>query len=180
MMKMISLSTAKLKSTILDLTEITKVQKEIDDAHDLVSFEEILVDIQENLFSLVEESGAVITADFAVEQIEYARKNLRSILYNLVANAIKYRSPERPPRIVIQTRQLPHYVLLTVEDNGLGIASHQQHKLFTMFQRLHTHVEGTGIGLYIIKRIIENNGGRIEVDSEEGKGTTFHVFFKEK
>jgi signal transduction histidine kinase len=68
--------------------------------------------------------------------------------------------------------------VLLVQDNGLGLSTSQQTKLFTMFKRMHTHVEGSGIGLYIVKRIIENNGGKIDVESEQGKGTTFKVYFK--
>ena len=68
--------------------------------------------------------------------------------------------------------------MLEVADNGLGIKQEHQHKLFSMFKRLHTHVEGTGIGLYIVKRIIENNGGRLHVESKHGVGTTFRVYFK--
>jgi signal transduction histidine kinase len=72
-------------------------------------------------------------------------------------------------------------VALRVQDNGLGIDL-QRHgkKLFTMFSRLHDHVEGSGIGLYIIKRIMENSGGEIEVSSQLGVGSTFTVYFKNK
>ncbi|CAN5473578.1 hypothetical protein BH23BAC1_BH23BAC1_20760 [soil metagenome] len=61
-------------------------------------------------------------------------------------------------------------------DNGLGISDHNKEKIFNMFKRLHDHVEGTGIGLYIVKRIIENAGGKIEVESKLNKGTTFKIF----
>jgi signal transduction histidine kinase len=108
----------------------------------------------------------------------YAKKNLRSILYNLITNGIKYRSPERVPEIQVQTFQENGYTVLCVQDNGLGLSPTQQSKLFNMFKRLHTHVEGSGIGLYIIKRIIENSGGKIGVESELGRGTTFKVLFK--
>jgi signal transduction histidine kinase len=67
-------------------------------------------------------------------------------------------------------------VLLTVQDNGLGISEKHIKNLFTMFKRFHDHVEGSGVGLYIVKRIIENTGGRIEVESKLGKGTTFYVY----
>jgi signal transduction histidine kinase len=70
------------------------------------------------------------------------------------------------------------YMMLSIEDNGLDISPSQTHKLFSMFKRLHTHVDGSGIGLYITKRIVENNGGRIEVESQEGKGSIFRVYFK--
>jgi signal transduction histidine kinase len=70
----------------------------------------------------------------------------------------------------------PGYTVLEVHDNGLGLSSAQLPRLFTMFQRFHDHVEGTGIGLYMVKRMVENAGGRIEVHSQLGAGTTFFVF----
>ena len=119
-----------------------------------------------------------MVTEFNMPEIFYARKNLRSILYNLLSNAIKYRSPDRPLLVRIRTEQVGPETVLSVQDNGLGIRPHQLHKLFSMFTRLHSHVEGTGIGLYMIKRIIENNGGTIEVESEIEAGTRFTVRFK--
>ncbi|SFG68591.1 CHASE domain-containing protein [Pontibacter chinhatensis] len=176
---MVQSSINKLKGTIADLAEITKVQKELQSAAEPLSFESMLQDIGADLEEPMKETGAVLKTDLQVGSIVYARKNLRSIIYNLVSNAIKYKSPDRPPVINLKTYEQGEYVVLEVQDNGLGIKKEQQHKLFTMFKRLHTHVEGTGIGLYIVKRIIENNGGRIEVDSVHGKGTTFKVYFKQ-
>ncbi|QCR25141.1 histidine kinase [Pontibacter sp. SGAir0037] len=176
---MVGNSINKLKQTISDLAEITKVQKELQDNVEPLIFEEILQDIKGDLNSIINESGAMIYADFEVKGLLYAKKNLRSIVYNFVSNAIKYRSPERQAEVRLHSYMKNNYVVLEVQDNGLGIKQGQQHKLFTMFKRLHSHVEGTGIGLYIVKRIIENNEGRIEVESEEGKGTTFRVYFKQ-
>ena len=68
------------------------------------------------------------------------------------------------------------YTVLEVHDNGLGLAEHQLPRLFSMFQRFHDHVEGTGIGLYMIKRMVENAGGRLGVHSQLGAGTTFFVY----
>ena len=70
------------------------------------------------------------------------------------------------------------YHVLTVQDNGLGLSPEQQAGLFTMFRRFHGHVEGSGIGLYMVKRSVENAGGRIEVQSEPGQGSTFRVYFR--
>lgn len=67
--------------------------------------------------------------------------------------------------------------MLEVQDNGLGLDVTRESQLFTMFRRFHTHVEGSGIGLYMVKRMVENAGGRIEVQSEVGQGTTFRVYF---
>jgi signal transduction histidine kinase len=95
-----------------------------------------------------------------------------------LTNAIKYRSPDRAIEINITSVQQDSFILLSFADNGLGIPAEQIEKIFLMFKRVHTHVEGSGIGLYIVKRIIENNGGRIEVESEPGRGTTFNMYFK--
>ncbi|MEJ8802623.1 CHASE domain-containing protein [Pontibacter sp. H249] len=177
---MVQGSINKLKGTIADLAEITKVQKELDSAVEPLSFEVALQDVTADIEGLVRNSDAEIITDLQVKDVLFARKNLRSIIYNLVSNAIKYKSPDRKPSIKISTYKQNDFIVLEVEDNGLGIRKEQQHKLFTMFKRLHSHVEGTGIGLYIVKRIIENSGGRIEVDSDLGRGTTFKVYFKQE
>jgi signal transduction histidine kinase len=80
--------------------------------------------------------------------------------------------------VKISTKKDAHGIMLSVEDNGLGLAPDEKDKLFIMFKRLHDHVEGTGVGLYIVKRIVENNGGKIEVESEKGKSTTFKILIK--
>jgi two-component system, sensor histidine kinase len=176
---MIELSVARLKQTIVDLTEITKVQKDVESSVEPLSFSEIFSDVQTDISEVIQTSGAKISVDFKVEQIHFARKNLRSILYNLLTNAIKYKAAGRQPEISVTTDKVDEYIRLSVRDNGLGIRQDQLNKIFMMFKRAHTHVEGTGIGLYIVKRIIENSGGKIEVESQEGIGTTFMIYFKE-
>jgi signal transduction histidine kinase len=71
----------------------------------------------------------------------------------------------------------PEYHVLSVEDNGLGMAAERLSQLFTMFKRFHDHVEGSGIGLYMVKKMVENAGGKIEVESRLGMGSTFRVYF---
>ena len=119
-----------------------------------------------------------IQTDFQVYQVKFSKKNFRSILYNLISNAIKFQSPDLPCIINIKTRLEEPYVLLSVKDNGLGMNERQQEQLFTMFKRFHDHVEGTGVGLFMVNRIVENAGGKIEVESQEGSGTEFKVYFK--
>ena len=177
MLEMMDISIQKLRKTIGDLVEITKIQKESEDAvEEPVRFEEIAKDVKEDIYRLIQENNAVIKEDFKVEETIYKKSNLRSILYNLLSNAIKYRDPNRPLEVEVKSFVQDGFVNLSVKDNGLGLNQNQQKKLFILFQRLHKHVEGTGIGLFMIKRIIENNRGRIEVKSEEGKGTEFLVF----
>jgi signal transduction histidine kinase len=175
---MITTSISKFNDTIRDLTEITKVQKDVNEELEYVSFSTIAEDIKRDIQKLITESGVVFSEEYIVGDILYAKRNLRSILYNLLTNGIKYRSPERAVQISISTYYEGSFIVLMVQDNGLGLSPAQQSKLFTMFKRMHTHVEGTGIGLYIVKRIIENNGGKIDVESEQGKGTVFKVYFK--
>ncbi|RNI28639.1 CHASE domain-containing protein [Rufibacter latericius] len=179
LLHMVASSINKLKGTIHDLTEITKVQKDLDSQAEVLSFAEILAGVEEDIAPMIHEAEVQLQTCFEVKHLRYARKNLRSILYNLVSNAAKYRDPSRKLMITVTTDQKDGYVVLTVKDNGLGIREDQQEKLFTMFRRFHSHVEGTGIGLYIVKRIIENNGGYIEVQSKQGQGSTFTVYFKE-
>ena len=179
-MDMIGQSISRFRKTINGLTDITKVQKDLNSESEQLSFNEVLDDVLEDVNELLVEAKGTLEPDFKHTEVQFARGGLRSIIYNLVSNAIKYRDPERPLLVNICTYQENGETVLSVEDNGLGIAKADQDKLFTMFKRLHSHVEGTGIGLYMIKRIIENKGGRIKVESTEGEGTCFRVFFPKK
>ncbi|EMR03285.1 sensor histidine kinase [Cesiribacter andamanensis] len=116
-----------------------------------------------------------IETDFRVEELMFSRLNLRSIFANLLTNAMKYRSPERECRVKISSWAEKDKVVLEVADNGIGMPKGYQNKVFKMFTRMHTHVDGSGVGLYIIKRIVDNANGQIEVESAEGRGTTFRV-----
>jgi signal transduction histidine kinase len=178
LLDMVKISIEKLKRTIADLTEITKVQKDLGEDAEQISFKEILEDVKDGINTNIIESKAIIKEDFDVLHIVYPKRNLRSIIYNLLSNAIKYRALERALEIDIKTYKENGSIVLSVQDNGMGVSKNQQHKLFAMFKRLHTHVEGTGIGLYIIKRVIENRGGWIEVESTLNEGTVFKVHFK--
>ncbi len=175
--ELINHSVAKFNRTIKDLTEITKVQKDLEEEREQVFFKQIVSDIKSDITHMIEESDAQIEEDYQVQELVYAKKNIRSILYNLLTNAIKYRNPKQRVRIQIRTYRDGDDIVLRVADNGLGIHPDQIPKLFGMFKRLHTHVEGSGIGLYIVKRIIENNQGSIKVESLPNQGTTFTVNF---
>ncbi|MDQ3394977.1 MAG: PAS domain-containing sensor histidine kinase, partial [Bacteroidota bacterium] len=168
----------KLKDTINALVEITKAQRNMEESITLISFAEVLEEVQLEIKKSITESNAQIHKELNVEHVIFAKINLHSIIYNLLSNALKYRDPNKPLIIHIKTYKEDGKIVLEIQDNGLGIHKNQQGKLFGMFRRFHSHVEGTGIGLYIIKRMIENNKGQITVESDEGEGTTFKVFFK--
>jgi len=175
---MISISVSKFNKTIRDLTAVTEVQKKSSDNIRPLSFKEIFEDVKLDITQLILEAKPVFKIDFKVNKMVFVEKNMRSIFYNLLTNALKYRSPDRELVVNIKTEEKDSYILLTVSDNGLGIKPDQQDKLFSMFKRFHTHVEGTGIGLYIVKRIVENNEGKIEVESKVNEGTTFKLYLK--
>ncbi len=177
-MELMNISVVNLNQTVINLTEITKVQKDIEESLETISFIEILNQIKIDIAQLIVESGAGIEENFEVPEIIFNRAYLRSIVYNLVSNAIKYRSPLRPPQVKISTYTESDYIVLSVKDNGLGLTASQQSKLFSLFKRFHNHVEGSGTGLYMIKRMVENKSGKIEVKSEPGIGSEFKVFFQ--
>ena len=167
----------KLKETISYLGDVTRVSKNLDEKKETISIQQVVDLVKEDIAHLIEEVQPTFEEKYEVEQIEFSPANFRSILYNLVSNAVKYRSLNKPLKVSISTYLQDKYVVLAVQDNGLGLSSKQQYNLFKMFRRLHTHVEGTGIGLYIVKRIIENSGGKIEVKSSLETGSIFYIYF---
>lgn len=179
LMDMINESVNRFKSTLKDLTEVAKVESEEITDESRVNLADMLQEVKLTVTDLIQQYEAEIEEDFSqAPELRFSRKNLRSILYNLLSNAIKYSSPERKPHIRIFSAPVEGYILLSVQDNGLGIRKAGREKVFGMFKRLHSHVEGTGVGMAIVKRIIENSGGKIEVESELDKGSTFKVYLK--
>ncbi|MFD3003068.1 ATP-binding protein [Pontibacter toksunensis] len=175
----ISSSVTRFKTTILDLTEISKVQKNFSSTPEAIDCQQIIKEVKEGLGEIISTSNAeVIVSISDCHGLQFSKKNFKSIVYNLLSNAIKYRSPDRKPIIYVNLENKDNYIVLSVRDNGLGINLKNESKLFAMFKRYHDHVEGSGIGLYIVKRIMDNADGKISVDSEIGKGSTFTLYFK--
>ncbi|MFK8082950.1 MAG: ATP-binding protein [Granulosicoccus sp.] len=104
---------------------------------------------------------------------------LRMLFQNLISNAIKFRSPDRPPVIEITTDALPHGIRITVADNGIGIPSEHRERVFSMFNRLfaQSEYEGTGLGLAICRRVVSNHGGEICVKPAPDGGTRLEITF---
>ncbi|TGE24408.1 PAS domain S-box protein [Hymenobacter aquaticus] len=173
-------SVDRFKRTIEHLTEVTKLQKEHGHSAATLDVGRIITEVELDLAPLLLAAQATIDRTLSsCPTISFSEKNLRSVVYNLLSNALKYRAPERPPHIVVSCQREGDYAVLRVQDNGLGMNLRQDRpKLFGMFQRLHDHVEGSGIGLYMVKKIVENAGGRIEVESQLGVGSTFSVYFR--
>ena len=136
----------------------------------------VLEDVRLDLLPLLESTHAELEVDLGdCSRVRFPTRSLRSVLFNLLSNAVKYRAPDRAPRVQLRTQCIGQQVMLSVQDNGLGLSEPQQTQLFTMFRRLHPHVEGSGVGLYLIKRLLESAGGAIAVHSQPGVGSTFTV-----
>ncbi|WP_177189834.1 PAS domain-containing sensor histidine kinase [Hymenobacter actinosclerus] len=168
----------RFQQTLVHLTDVSRLQQttadQLPEAVDLPALvEAVRLDIAPELAA----SGATLDVELqGCPTVKFSAKNLRSVVYNLLSNAIKYRTPERPPHVRLHCRHVGRHVVLEVHDNGLGLSETQRRDLFQLFRRLHNHVPGSGVGLYMVKKIVENAGGRIEVSSEPGVGTTFTVF----
>ena len=165
--------------TIAHLTEVSSLQKAHDQPATHVSLARVVEEVQLDLTPLILQTDARVLVYVPESTILlFPEKNLRSVVYNLLSNALKYRHPDRVPLVQLTYRAQDRYQVLEVQDNGLGLdLAQDQNRLFAMFQRLHTHVEGTGIGLYMVKKIVENAGGRIEVRSQPEQGSAFTVYF---
>jgi PAS domain S-box-containing protein len=171
-------SVNRIKRTIEHLTDVSKLQKEHGRPTEPVDLAAVIRDVTLDLEPLVQAHEAEIDVDVTpAPTVTFSEKNLRSLLYNLLSNALKYRHPARPPRVQVRTRPEGGHVVLEVQDNGLGLDAASEQKLFGMFQRFHDHVEGSGIGLYMVKKMVENAGGRIAVRTKVDEGTAFVVYF---
>lgn len=122
----------------------------------------------------------MITTELNISEIFFSRRKIRSIIYNLLSNAIKFKSPHRNPEIFIRTVKEGNFMILSIRDNGIGIDAENQKKIFERYYRIDSSIEGSGIGLHLVKELMANEGGKIFVESEVGKGTEFKLFFKIK
>jgi len=168
----------RMRSLILDLLEFSRVGK-IEGGKGNVDINELIQEIRTILANQIEEKSASIHCKDL--PVLYAQKApLLIIFQNLLSNAMKYAVAGVPAEITISATSKDNNWQFEVKDNGIGIDPQFFEKIFVIFQRLHTneHYSGTGIVLAVTKKIIENRGGKIWVDSEEGKGSTFYFTFK--
>ncbi|MGQ3413111.1 PAS domain-containing protein [Natrinema sp. LN54] len=133
----------------------------------------VLADVLDDLQLHIEETDADVTVD-DLPVVEGDASQLRQVLQNLLDNALTYHGDE-PPRVRVDADRRGQEWAISVHDSGIGIDPADQERVFTVFDRLHTHeeYEGTGIGLALCQRIVERHGGEIWLESEPGEGTTF-------
>ncbi|MCC2547282.1 PAS domain-containing protein [Hymenobacter sp. BT175] len=170
----------QIYTTIHDLAEVVQVQRRQQDVPtEPVLLRELSEEVLTSIRDQISAARAVVETNFsAADSLVCVRTNLQSVFYNLVSNAIKYASPERPPYVRVWSELVAGEFVLSVQDNGLGIdLARYGSQLFQLFRRFHDHTEGSGIGLYLVNRILQGQGGRLEVESTVGEGTTFRAFF---
>jgi PAS domain S-box len=166
----------RMKQQINDLLEFSRVTT-TGSEFGTVDTNFILYQVIDNLKSSIDENNAEIIHDNLPTLIGDSDQ-LRRVFQNLIGNAIRYRKPGESPKIYIyayEDKGNGEYVF-SVQDNGIGIEKQYLNRIFRIFQRLHTmeEYEGTGIGLSVVKRVVDRHGGRVWVESELGKGSTFY------
>lgn len=147
---------------------------------ELLNIESILEDVKFALISEIYESNTTISYEINHSEIVFPRRELRSVVYNLIYNAIKFRSPDRSPELVVKTTKKGNYILLSVKDNGIGIDLSKHKNIFSKYFRIQDTIEGSGIGLHLVKTLVTNAGGKVEVESKLGEGTEFTIHIKQK
>lgn len=151
---------------------------------------EIIADVKNEFKDAITEKKATIEVDIS-QKVSVIPFQFRQLVHNLIGNSLKFSKSDTAPHIVfkgeiVEGRELnnvafianKHYFHLSVSDNGIGFESQYKDRIFEVFQRLHgkTEYKGTGIGLAIVKKIVENHNGIITADGEINKGATFDIY----
>ncbi len=164
----------RLNSLVDSLLKFSRIGQDRSD-HQPLALREVAQEVIDSLHPSITESGARIRIG-SLPTVVGDRVQLRVVFQNLLSNAMKFRHPDAPPEIGIESKIQGGEAVVTVSDQGLGIAEENQAKIFEIFRRLHRRTEfpGEGIGLAACKKIVETHGGKIWVSSQEGNGSSFH------
>lgn len=172
---------SRLDAIIGDLNIILAVRGKNNEKREEIVLREMCDSVMLSVKNDLQRCGGKIDIDIPNDLVIYTIKTYSySIILNLLSNAIKYRNPENHLEIMVKSMATSDgkYVCVSVSDNGLGIdLTQNKEKIFGLYRRFHSHVEGKGIGLHITKTQIERMGGKIEIESALNVGTTFRVYF---
>lgn len=176
----LTLSVKKLDNVIVDLNYILQTRREINEKKESVSFSELINDIKTSISSIIEKEDILINTNFTINKFFTLKSYLYSVFFNLIYNSIKYRNPIHRTVIDVQSKRVNNKLIIEFRDNGLGIDLNAHGaNIFGLYKKFHKHVEGKGMGLYMVKTQVEILGGKISVASEVNKGTTFLIEFQE-
>lgn len=173
-------SVNNLKETIANLNEVVLMNTSVADKAISINLSDAIDNAVNSVSQIAKDAEITISNEVAKNiTILGLPAYIDSILLNFVTNGIKYRSLNRLAKIVFKAVQTPQYIILDIADNGVGIdMDRNRSKLFGMYKTFHGNEDARGIGLFITKNQVESMGGRIEVESELNKGTTFKVYLK--
>ncbi len=165
----------RMRTTILDILEYSRVGNE-DDISEDVDLNLTIEDVLGYYRNKIKSKNVKINCA-NLPTINIPKASIFRVFSNLIGNAIKYASTNRQPEIEISVEDKKSYWEFRVKDNGIGIEKEYFEKIFVIFQRLHGKGEysGSGVGLSIVKKIVERNAGKIRVESEKYKGSTFFI-----
>lgn len=168
-------STERLDHIIKDLIKIIDIRQDIFQIRQKIALEEECKSVQDILEDEIHTHRVAFRNDFSkCEAIYSVKPMIHSILYNLISNSIKYRALELSPVVEITSEEKEDCFVLTIKDNGLGIdLNTHKEDMFKLYRRFHRHVEGRGLGLYLVKLQCEALGGTVHVESELNKFTKF-------
>lgn len=176
----LKVSTNILHGTLKDLIEVVSIKKNKVPKIENIQFAKIVKNVEKSLAKQIADAKATIETDFSkAGKISYIYSHLENFLINFTTNSLKYKHPDRDPHIRIKTRKENEFVVLEYSDNGIGIDLERYgDRLFGLYQRFHSHVEGKGLGLYLVREQIRAHDGNLTIESEVGKGTTFKIFLR--
>jgi len=154
-----------------------QIHRKINEKKTIIHFSEIINEIKLSVENLIKSEKVQIAIDFsAIDQVTSIKSYIYSIFYNLISNSIKYKQPDTPPVIKIKSSLVDNQIVLHFSDNGMGIdLKKNKDTVFGMYKRFHTHIEGKGMGLFMIKTQVETLGGKINIRSELNRGTEFKI-----
>lgn len=166
-----------LDHVLKDLTSVLEVKQNINLPNELVDFEELIVKIEKSIHDQIIHAEILVHLELEIKQIVSNGAYWYSILINLISNAIKYSRRDVQSFIKITTEKVNDaHVKMEVSDNGLGIdLSRNERDIFGLYKRFHKHVEGKGMGLFMVRTQVESMGGHISVESKPGEGTKFTI-----
>lgn len=165
-----------LHKRLRSLNRILSYKQTLGKSSDYCKIGDVLENVLESLEQeIVDGNANVVTKVAQQTTLPVSATHLESVLHNLVSNAIKYCHDKRLPEIKIVAESTPDNTRITVSDNGVGFSAtdNNQAYVFGLFNRLHTHVEGDGVGLYLVKSIVDSYGGSVSVNSTHDGGSTF-------
>lgn len=173
----LDMSITKLDEVVNDLNHILRINKHLNEEKQVVYFQQLVDDIKKQLQDTIEKGEATITSNFSAIMYMHAVKSfLYHIFFNLLHNSLVYKKGDVPVKVNITNRVINNKAILQFTDNGKGVdLARFGNKIFGLYQRFDTTIEGKGVGLCMVKTLVDSMGGVITINSKVGEGTTFLI-----